>query len=103
MACGGRDGSAYLWSLETKQLLHTIEAHTRRINCLVFDSSSSRFATGGDDRKVCVWNCASGKNEHTLKTAVARFCHLRLCTTAGWRQVAPTTQFAFGTFARASV
>jgi len=50
-----------IWDLNQNALLFTISKDTFRINKLVFLPGSDLFITGGDNRKVGVWDSQTGK------------------------------------------
>lgn len=46
----------YIWSLQTGDLIETIEGHTGPISCLAFDPVGTRLASGSWDKTVRFWN-----------------------------------------------
>jgi periodic tryptophan protein 2 len=46
----------YVWSLQTGDLIETIEGHSGPISCLAFDPIGTRLASGSWDRSVRFWN-----------------------------------------------
>ncbi len=68
IACGSRDGTAYLFSLSTGELLRTIPAHQRPIRAVAFAANESLLVTGGDDRNLRVWNVETGELEAQLSS-----------------------------------
>ena len=68
-AAGSRDGFVRIWQVaellagdpgkaERESLL--IEAHERGVNCVAFDPSGSRLASGGNDAIVRIWEANNG-------------------------------------------
>jgi WD40 repeat protein len=56
LASGGTDGTIKLWSLQSFQLLHSLEkGHTGRINSISFSPSGRFLVTGGSDGLVNLW------------------------------------------------
>ena len=56
-----------LWSVETGELVRTIEGHSDMVRSVAFAASPEIFATASDDRTVKVWQTRSGALLHTLK------------------------------------
>jgi WD40 repeat protein len=66
---GAADGVARLWDLDKKSdepILELTNGHKGAINCVAFGPKGAWCATGGDDRAVCLWDTASGKQLERL-------------------------------------
>jgi hypothetical protein len=62
--CGTTDGIARVKDLDSaddtlRELKHK-DGHRAPITCVAFSPDGAVCATGGDDRKICVWNPATG-------------------------------------------
>ena len=60
VATGAADGTARVWSAETRELLHTLRAHGA-VLATKFDAAGGRLATLATDRAVRIWDVRSGR------------------------------------------
>jgi WD40 repeat protein len=58
------DGRLYDW--KTQEVLHTFRGHSDTLSDLVFSSDGQTLATVGHDRKLRLWNVATGKERYAL-------------------------------------
>ncbi len=64
---GCNNARAFVWHVPvggqiTKTDLHdAVEGHSAPVRCGAFHPNGKWCATGGDDRRICVWNLADGK------------------------------------------
>ncbi len=67
LAAGFSAGTLELWDVDTKQLLHRVQAHAGPIMSLSFSASGSRLATGGADGTIALWDTESGQEALVLR------------------------------------
>jgi len=61
---GSEDGKAYLWDLQTKQLLQTLEGHSDVVLGVASHPTRELIATGGTDkdlRCIRIWEATNSK------------------------------------------
>lgn len=54
---GHSDGSIKIWSLEERKVFHTLKSHKKAVLALAFSRDGKWLASGGEDRKIKLWNC----------------------------------------------
>lgn len=64
---GGSENKALLWHLETGQLAHTLNGHSRNLTFVGLDKKATRAVTISDDHKVRIWDLRSHTLKKTLK------------------------------------
>jgi WD40 repeat protein len=62
LLAGTADGSAWLWDLDGpgEQPRHELKAHRGAVTCVAFSPDGRTCATGGEDRRICLWDTATG-------------------------------------------
>ncbi|KYC42992.1 hypothetical protein WA1_12875 [Scytonema hofmannii PCC 7110] len=58
---GSTDGIIKVWNQQTGELIHTISAHTNKINSVVISSDNEMIVSGSADRTMKVWNLKTGE------------------------------------------
>jgi len=53
---GGTEKFIYIWNVDDWRLLSVIEAHTGKINSVVFSPSGTMLASGSDDGSIKLWD-----------------------------------------------
>lgn len=53
-------GTIYLWDIQTKEILHTLEGHKRAIECLAFSPDGEILASGSWDGTMRLWDVRTG-------------------------------------------
>lgn len=66
-ASGGGDDFAFLWSVDTGAMLHTLAGHTDSVASLAFSSDGAVLATGSLDGTARLWDTATGACLATLE------------------------------------
>ena len=63
-----------IWDVSTASLVKTLPGHEQETNGIAFNSDGSRIASGGNDKKVRVWDVRTGKELYdcTLNGGVER-------------------------------
>lgn len=56
MATGSENANAYLWDVEQRELLLTLEGHTAAIRSIAFSPDDQRIVTGSDDYFLKIWD-----------------------------------------------
>jgi WD40 repeat protein len=59
-------GEMCVWEAATGKLIRRVEADHDVVNGVAVSSDSKQIATAGWDRRVIVWDIATGKTVHTL-------------------------------------
>ncbi|MBF2064982.1 MAG: serine/threonine protein kinase [Calothrix sp. C42_A2020_038] len=58
--------TAYIWDLETKQVLYSLRGHLQSIKSVAFSPDGKLVATGSDDKTLKLWNLDNYEQIHTL-------------------------------------
>ncbi|MFO7322593.1 MAG: protein kinase [Chloroflexota bacterium] len=61
VASGARDGSVFLWSAITGDIIHVLEGHTDRVTAVTFSPDGETLATGSWDGSVRLWDVETGQ------------------------------------------
>lgn len=69
VATGGADKYVRCYSVSDYKNLFTYPQHTAKVKCLAWSPDSSRFATGGLDTHLVIWNPTKGTTPQTIKGA----------------------------------
>jgi WD40 repeat protein len=72
MACGGQDGNVTLWDLDSNMagpVRELKDGHQGPISCVAFSPDGLTCATGGEDRRICLWNTATGELRYKIPGA----------------------------------
>lgn len=56
---GSRDGKLIVWELMTGKMLKTLTQHVSSVNTVAFSHKGNRFASGGDELSIYVFNTSS--------------------------------------------
>ncbi|CAL1125111.1 unnamed protein product [Cladocopium goreaui] len=69
IATAGDDHYVRVWSLQTGQLMASLNGHRDWIRSIEFSPDGTKLATAGDDRQIRIWDLTTGKevltfNEH---------------------------------------
>jgi|GEM_PF-3565033 len=67
LASASGDRSVIIYDLESRDILHRLEAHTGYVNAIAFSPDGKLLASGAGDRNVIIWNVATGTAQKTLK------------------------------------
>jgi WD40 repeat protein len=69
---GGYDGRLIWWNLDQREVVRTINAHTRWIRHLAVSPDGTKLASVADDMVCRIWNIATGERLHELRGHEAR-------------------------------
>jgi WD40 repeat protein len=61
LAAGTKQGVVYIFDLQAKRLIHSLNCHRNQANCLLFDSKNQYVISGADDKKIVFWDMYSGQ------------------------------------------
>jgi eukaryotic-like serine/threonine-protein kinase len=61
VACGGLDGTVWLWEATTGELIGRRAGHAGAVRALAFTPDGRRLLSGGDDRVVRFWDATTGE------------------------------------------
>lgn len=78
LACGSNNGVIWIWSAESRRLVHQFANRGANVRSVAFSPDSRRLAVGGGDAVVRVWNLTGGREEepcvgHTAAIAQVAF------------------------------
>ncbi len=76
LALGSDTGLVVVWDVQRGEVVHELEAHTQRVNHVLFGSGV--LLSCGDDRLVKSWSCESGELIETFKAGKAAVHRLAL-------------------------
>lgn len=62
IASGNNKGSIHLWRFEQLQPILTLQKHDQNVRCLLFDQQGKTLISGGDDKKIIIWDLVSQKS-----------------------------------------
>ncbi len=65
---GTNKGSTHLFEIMTGRKIRSFSGHAKKIMSVSFSADGSRFASGGWDKTVIVWDIASGEKINEIKT-----------------------------------
>ena len=65
---GGNSGNVTLWDVPPREARGEVTHGSHGVSCLSFSANGERFATGGRQGEVQVWETATRRNLATLKT-----------------------------------
>ena len=67
LASASGDRSVIIYDLESRDILHRLEAHSGYVNAIAFSPDGQLIASGAGDRNVIIWDVASGSVQRVLK------------------------------------
>ena len=67
IASSGRDDTARLWDIATRQLLHTLTGHTDDVMSVEFSHDGQNLLTAACDGSVRIWNVQTGEQLHMFE------------------------------------
>jgi WD40 repeat protein len=67
LVSGGYDGKLMWWDARKREVLRTVDAHTKWIRRVVATADGTRIASVADDMVAKVWDTTTGKVIHDLK------------------------------------
>ncbi len=67
LASANWDGTARIWDVATRQLIHTLKGHTNCVHCVAFSADGKLLATASWDGTVKFWETAAGREVRSLK------------------------------------
>ena len=67
LAAGTKHGVVYIFDLQAKRLIHSLNYHRSQVNCLLFDSKNQYVISGADDKKIVLWDMYSGQIIKTIE------------------------------------
>ncbi len=62
---GDSKGKVFLWDVELRRQIRVLGSHQDAVNATVWVPGSTLAATGGDDKRVLIWNTAASDREPT--------------------------------------
>ena len=68
-----------LWNLSDLTVVRDLAAHRQRVRAICFSPDGSRLATGGDDRRLRIWNVNSGEEVISLPNRSGKIQALVFC------------------------
>ncbi len=78
LACGGREGTVFLWNVAQGQLLHTFAHPTSmRIGAIAIQPAGHLLACGSTDFRTYLWDARSGLHRQTLEGHTQKVWALR--------------------------
>jgi WD40 repeat protein len=60
-------GEAFLWDVESGDLLHTLRGHTSQVLCIAFSPDSTRLVTASVDYTARLWDTSTGAEVSVLR------------------------------------
>ena len=67
LASGAEDNTIRLWSVETKELLHTITEHTDKVHSVALSPDGQTLASASEDETVRLWNAQTTEHIQTFE------------------------------------
>ena len=67
LASAAEDNTIRLWSVETKELLHTITEHTDKVHSVAFSPDGQTLASASEDNTVRLWNAQTTEHIQTFE------------------------------------
>eukprot|EP01126_Amoeba_proteus_P015890 TRINITY_DN1722_c0_g1_i1.p1 TRINITY_DN1722_c0_g1~~TRINITY_DN1722_c0_g1_i1.p1 ORF type:complete len:237 (-),score=56.38 TRINITY_DN1722_c0_g1_i1:267-977(-) len=66
LVSGGRDSTARVWDIRTKEEVHVLKGHSNAVTCLGLQATNPQVVTGSEDTTVRLWDLGMGKPFSTL-------------------------------------
>jgi pleiotropic regulator 1 len=66
LVTGGRDATARVWDMRTKQQVHALTGHLSTVSSIVCQGADPQVITGSADSTIKLWDIAAGRTMTTL-------------------------------------
>src|SRR5829696_6594115 len=67
IAAGHTDGRVTVWNVKTGEMVHSLEAHSKRVKTVQFIAPGDRLLTIGDDQNARLWSTVDWKEVGTIE------------------------------------